>query len=177
MIETIGVLLGVALLFLIVLGTIAAIPVNVVAGKDCYAYANSGTHGSPTWTLCDNIQDVKISDSDDKTELKLRKNRPYKTNVTTTAGLNVTFKVPNIQGDAFLTALRTAKANKSAIDIAFLDGLMVPAAGVTSQGPRADWLVEKLEEDQATENADLIDVSVIPGQTGNVPAVFSVTGS
>ncbi|HZZ77189.1 MAG TPA: hypothetical protein VFE62_01640 [Gemmataceae bacterium] len=156
--------------------TISAVPITVNTGRECYAYANSGNHGTPTWTLVDFIQDVKISDSDDKTELKLRANRPFKTAVPTLTGWNVTLKVPNIKGDPLLSALRTAKQNKTAIDMIFLDGVVAPGAGLTSQGPRADWMVEKMDDDQDTGNAEMLDVSLVPAQTANVPAVFSVVG-
>ncbi len=157
--------------------TIAAIPITANAGRDCYAYANSGNHGTPVWTLVDYIQDVKLSNSDDKSELKLRVNRPHKTYVPATTDQSVSFKVPNIKGDPFLTALRAAKTGKSAIDIIFFDGVVAPAMGIISQGPRADWIVTKLDDDQDTGAAEMIDVELCPGQTANVPSVFSVTGS
>jgi hypothetical protein len=177
MIEFVAMLL-IGLALILILGTgPTAIPLNVPAGKDCHAYANTGTHGSPTWAAVDNIQDVKLGDAVTQFGMKLRLNRPFETNIPTLLAWNPTFKIADISGDALFAALLAAKTNGTALDMTFLDGAVTPATGVTSQGPRADWTVEKMDRDEASENGVMYDVSLKAAQTGNVPAWFSVTGS
>ena len=159
------------------LGVILSVPVNVPAGKDGYAYANTGSHGSPTWAVQSNIQDVKLGDAITLYALNLRNSGGFTTNVPTVTDWNPTFKVAEISGDPFLTALLAAKNNKTAIDMQFLSGPSVPATGVTVQGPRADWIVEKMERDETNTQAIMYDVSLKPGQTGNTPSWVSITGS
>ena len=152
-----------------------SVTVNVVAGKDCYAYGNTGTHGSPTWVETGNIQDVKLGDAITLYELKLRKNRPFSTNVPTLLGWNPSFKIADIASDPLMLALVVAQNAGSCIDMLFLDGLVIPASGNTSQGMRADWTVEKMDRSESGDEAVMYDVSLKPGQTANVPAWFSVT--
>jgi hypothetical protein len=154
-----------------------AVPINVVAGKDHYAYFNSATFGTPTWNAADNIQEVKLGDGISLSELKLRKNRPFKTNVPTLKDWNPTFKVPNIRGDELLEGLIAAKNNGTAIDMAFMDGPMVPPTDVTVQGMRSCWVVEKCDRNEDEGEAGMYDVSLKIAQTGNVPTWLSVTGS
>lgn len=155
---------------------ILSIPINVTAGKDTYAYANTGTEDSPTWVETDNIQDVKLGDGTTLYQLKLRANRPFDSYVPTLQTWNPTFKVPNIPGDALLAALLAAKNNGTAIDMCFLWGLVVPATGVTTEGMRANWTVEKCDESQDAAEADMFDVSLKIAQTGNAPTWMSITG-
>ena len=153
------------------------VPINVVAGKDCYAYGNTGTNGSPTWLETDNIQDVKLGDAITLYELKLRKNRPFSTNVPTLLGWNPSFKMADLAADVLMLGIIAAKNGGTCIDMMFLDGLAVPSTGVTSQGMRADWTVEKADRSESGDEAVMYDVSLKPGQTANVPSWFSVTGS
>ena len=157
---------------------ITSLPINVTPGKDCYAYANSGNHSTPTWTETDNIQEVKIENSVTQYELKLRANRPFPTNVPTMQPYKVSFRLPDLPGDALLAALITAKNNGSCIDMIFLDGVVAPASNtITNQGPRADWTVAKLDRSENSDEAAMYDVELVPGQTANVPAWASYTGS
>jgi hypothetical protein len=157
--------------------TIAAVPVNVTAGKDAYAYYNTGTHGSPTWAEAGNVQDVKLGDAITLYELKLRKNRPFSTNVPTLLGWNPSFKMADMPGDALMIGIIAAVNGGSCLDMLFLDGVVAPATSITSQGMRADWTVEKKDRSESGDEAVMYDVSLKPGQTANVPSWFSITGS
>jgi hypothetical protein len=175
--ETIALLLGIALALIVVLGAIASIPLNVTAGKDTYAYANTGTEGTPVWSETDNIQDVKLGDAITQYGLKLRSNRPFESNLPTLQAWNPTFKIPNIAADPLLIALIAAKNNSTAIDMAFLWGVVAPGAGINTQGMRANWTVEKMDESQDAAEADMFDVSLKIAQTGNAPTWMNITGS
>jgi hypothetical protein len=157
--------------------TIAAVPVNAKAGKDAYAYVNVGSHVTPSWTEAGNVQDVKLGDAITLYELKLRTNRPFSTNVPTLLGWNPSFKMSDLAGDALMAGIIAAKAGGTCIDMLFLDGVAAPAAGITSQGMRADWCVEKADRSESSDEAVMYDVSLKPGQTANVPSWTSITGS
>jgi hypothetical protein len=171
------ILFVIAIASVYVLGTILAVPTNVPAGKDCNLYANTGTHGSPTWALESNVQDLKISDSPEPYQLQLRNSGGFHTNVLTMTKWSVTFKIADIYTDAFYVALVAAKNNKTALDLQILDGLAVPASGVIVQGPRADWVVTKFDRDETSTQAVMYDVELQVGQTGNNPSWVSITGS
>jgi hypothetical protein len=156
--------------------------VNNPAGKDAYVYMNTATaggsyHSAPTWTARDNIMDVDIEDTVAMHEVKLRKNNPMITNVPTLRKLMIKFKIALIRTDPFYTDLLYAYQNGQGLDMLFLDGVVLPATGVTTRGLRADWGVATFKENQHLENGMEVDVELVPLQTGNVPADFSVTGA
>jgi hypothetical protein len=149
----------------------AAFTVVNKAGKDAYAYANSGTHGTPVWNSEDNMKDVSLGDAIELYKASIRRSRPFHTYVPTMRDLNPKFKIAWIPTDELCVSLLAAANNGTAIDMIFLDG---PVATVGNQGPRADWLVEGFPRTENLSEGMEIEISLKPGLTANVPSWFVV---
>lgn len=137
------------------------------AGKDGYAYTNSATHGTPTWTLQDAIKDLDIGDTIEAYKASIRRMQPFHVYISTMRDLSIKFKVPWIPTDEFVIALLAAYQNGTAIDTVFLDG---PIATSGSQGPRADWIVATFPRTEHLAEGMEIDIELKPGLTANKPA-------
>jgi len=154
------------------MATPTAVPVVNKPGKDAYAYTNSGTYGSPTWTAQDNIKDCALGDATELYKASLRSKRPFNVYVPTMRDLNPKFKIAWMPADELCVALLAAVTNGTAIDMIFLDG---PIATNGSQGPRADWVVEGFPRTENLAEGMEIEISLKPGLTANVPTLFTVS--
>lgn len=141
----------------------------VPPGYDGAVYANSGTHGSPSWNLIDNIMDVDLGDKIDEFELCIRRNAPMKTFVNTLREWNPQFGVAWIPTDTLIIALLDASLNGTGLDLIFLDGLI----GVSgTQGPRADFKVEGVPRSEKLKEGMNVQISLKPLLTANKPVWF-----
>lgn len=141
----------------------------VPPGYGGYVYTNSGTHGSPTWGLQDNIMDLDLGDKIDEFELCIRRNAPMKTFINTLREWNPQFGVAWIATDALIIALLDAALNGTGLDMIFLDG---PQGTTGSQGPRADFKVEGVPRGEKLKEGMTVQISLKPLLTVNKPAWF-----
>lgn len=151
-----------------------AVPVTNKPGKDAYAYANSGSFGTPVWNLEDNIKDCQLGDATELYKASIRAKRPFNVYIPTMRDLNPKFKIAWIPSDELCVALLAAATAGTAIDMIFLDG---PIATSGSQGPRADWVVEGFPRTENLAEGMEIEISLKPGLTANTPVLFVSAGS
>jgi hypothetical protein len=146
--------------------TPTAVTIVVKSGEDCYAYTNSGTNGTPTWTTQGAIKDVTLGDEVGESEQSIRRNRPFVTSIPAQRKLRPKFKIPWIPTDDLIIALLAAYQNQTAIDMVFLDGVIATPG---SQGPRADWMVKTFPRTENLAEGQEIEIELCPALTANVP--------
>lgn len=155
--------------------TVSMVTVPVVAGKDGYAYLNTaaqgaGFHGTPTWTLVDNIQDLDVDPNEmEAFKASIRRSGGINVYMATMNEVGIKFKVLWIPTDTFCVALLAAFQARKGLDMIFLDGLQ---ATVGSQGPRADWLVTKFPRAEHLADGMTIDIELKPAITANAPGWY-----
>lgn len=155
--------------------TTSMVTIAAVAGKDGYAYLNTaaqgaGFHGSPTWTLVDNIMDLDV-DPNEMTEYEasIRRSGGVAVSMATMQKLGIKFKILWTPTDALCVALLAAYQARKGLDMIFLDG---PQGTTGSQGPRADWLVMKMPRAEHLADGMTIDIELKPGITANAPSWY-----
>jgi hypothetical protein len=111
---------------------------------------NYGTAGAPAATLTNNVDGVSLSLSHRMAEA-IRRGQGYVTSKPTIKEATLTFKVIDVEGDAFLAACEAAFFNKTKIAIWAKD----KTAG---KGLDADWYISQFTRDEPNE--DFIGYSV-----------------
>lgn len=150
-----------------------AAPTAPVMNWQCKAYRNSGTYGTPTWVLVDNMGAVKVTDERGEVEVPLRSAGVFEGYLAGRRKLKIEFEMLYNPADASQTALRAAYDTESqtGIDMAFMDQAIATAG---SSGLRALWIVSK-----CTEIVDdlgkpvMVAVSLVPSAlASNNPSRF-----
>lgn len=149
--------------------TPTAVTIVNKSGEDAYAYTNSGSFASPTWTTQGAIKDVMLGDSVEAYKTSIRRNRPFTSYLPTQRDMNPKFKIPWIPTDELVIALLAAYQNQTAIDMIFLDGAIGTAG---SQGPRADWMVATFPRTENLSEGMEIEIDLKPALTANTPAWY-----
>jgi hypothetical protein len=155
--------------------TTSMVTVPAVAGKDGFAYLNTaaqgaGFHGTPTWVLIDNIQDLDCDPQEmEKFKASIRRSGGVNVYMMTMNEIGVKFKCLWIPTDPLCVAMLAAYQARKALDMIFLDG---PQATTGSQGPRADWLVAKMPRPEHLTDGMTIDIELCPGITANPPGWY-----
>ena len=142
-----------------------------VLSLDAKTYRNTGSYGSPTWNLIDNIKDLTIPLDKSDFDLSTRGNGGYRAYAGTLKDVQIDFNMVWDPSDADQEALRDAYLNNTAIEFLFLDGLV---ATTGSQGPRLSMIVTKFERTENLEEALMVNVSLKPAYSSNAPVWYEV---
>jgi len=106
----------------------------IVIGLNGKLYKNTGTYGSPTWTLVTKVMDLELKIEADQFEVSNRAGGGYKEYVNTLVDAEISWGMPYDASDTLLTSFQTAaRPGGSAIEFLVLDGLQ---ATTGSQGLR-----------------------------------------
>ena len=160
--------------------TTSMVTVLAIAGKDGFAYLNTaaqgaGFHGTPTWTLVDNIMDLDCDPEEmEMFKASIRCSGGINVYMATMEELGVKFKMMWIPTDPLCVAILAAFQARKGLDMVFLDGTITGEIG--SQGPRADWLVSKFPRSEHLAEGMVIDIELKAGLTANAPS-WLVTAS
>jgi hypothetical protein len=138
----------------------ADIPVGPVAGKDCKAYYNSGTHATPTWVEIVRGIDFAVPDYGvNPVEANSRESN-FEAFVAGLIKVGLTFTYLHSRGaDSVRDALVGMVAARSSKEFAFMDG------GITlvgARGVRMFGLMEKFSQSQDLEGKLVWDASLKP---------------
>lgn len=122
---------------------------------------NYGTAGSQANTSTDNVDDVKLNMSKRTAEMIKRgkswvMKKPYVTEA------NLTFKVWDVVGDAFMAALETAFVNNTRI-------ALYPTTEQSGKGLDADFYVNKFDKSEDNDGFVYYDVQCDPTDEGRDP--------
>jgi len=133
-----------------------------VMGFNGKAYYNSGTHGSPTWSLVANLGDIKVTDERTTKDIEVRSQNGF---AVTVAGLRkLSFEWSSVYdpADAAQTALRTLYWANTNVEMQFLDGLV--SGGSYTNGPNGvegTFQISKFPRQEELNNAMMVDMGVV----------------
>ncbi len=130
-------------------------------GQTCYFYRNTGTFGSPTWVLIDNIENLKIGSSRTKAAASTRASI-YNKYLPGQLDLSISFQMPRNVSDTDFTTLRTAFLAGTTIGVAYAAG---PIATQGTRYVKLDCKITKMDEDEPLDAACMVDVELVPDAT------------
>jgi hypothetical protein len=142
-----------------------------VLSLDAKTYRNTGSYGSPTWTLINNIKDLTLPGEKADFDLSTRGNGGHRAYAGTLKDTQVDFNMVWDPADADMVAIRTAYTNNTTIEFLFLDGLVATNG---SQGPRVSMIVTKFERTENLEEALMVNVTLKPAYSSNAPSWYVV---
>lgn len=140
---------------------------SVKLGLDAKMFRNTGTFATPVWNEIKNVRDVTLSLETGEADATTRGNNGWRATVATLKDGSVEFDMVWDSADDDFTAIRDAFLNKTALEMAVLDG-DVAAAG--SQGLRASFMVTNFSRNEPLEEAITASVTVKPTYSANPPA-------
>lgn len=138
----------------------ANIAVGPVAGIDCLAYYNSGTHASPTWVAIPNMRDVSIPDYGvNPVEANSRASN-YEAFVAGLIKVGITFNYLHVRGtDTVRDIFTTMISGRSTKEVAIMDGGI---ALTGARGIRMFAICDKFAYSQDLEGAQVWEGSLKP---------------
>jgi len=143
---------------------------DFVLGLDAKLYRNTGSFGSPNWTLMPNVKDLTLGLEKDEADVTTRGANGWKQMAATLKNANVEFQMVWNPTDAGFTAIKNAFLNNTNIEMLVLDG----AYNVTgSQGLRAEMMVANFTREENLTEALTVNVSVKPAYSVNAPSWFT----
>lgn len=135
-----------------------------VLAEDAKLYYNTGTYGSPTWTLIDNCQSLTLNLSKDAVDVTTRASQGFKEYVDGLIDASIEWGMLWDTEDTAFTAIRTAFFNKTAIEFLILDQEYDNTA---AQGLRAICMVENFTRAENLGEALTVSVTVRPVANSN----------
>ena len=122
-----------------------AAPTAPVMNYQCKAYRNTGTYGTPTWVLFDNMGSVKINDERGEVEIPLRSEGVFEGFIAGRRKLTLEWDMLYNPADTSQTLFRAAydAETQVGIDLAFMDQAIATAG---SAGPRGTFIFSKCSE-------------------------------
>lgn len=146
---------------------------SVQLGRLAAFYLNTGTYGSPVWSLVANISDLTVSGEWDLADASTRESA-VKMQVPTLVDLSVAGKMKFANGDTNTVSIVQAFFNQTILDIMALNG---PQTTAGNFGVRFPCRVTSRNEDQGVGVAIFEDVKFVPYPTANPPCWVQVVGS
>tara|TARA_Y100000114_G_scaffold49162_1_gene44849 strand:- start:166 stop:621 length:456 start_codon:yes stop_codon:yes gene_type:complete len=148
-----------------------------VLSENAKLYYNSGSYGSPTWVEICNVKDVTLSLEKDEVDVTTRCSGGFKEFADGLIDASVSFSMLYNTSDAAFTALQTAFFAKEKVEVAVMDGNIVPASGVTASGLRSCCMVKSFSRNESLGEALMTDVSLRPVANDDAaPSWYQVTG-
>jgi len=143
-----------------------------VLGLNAKLYRNVGSYGSPSWTLVNNVKDLRLTLEKSEADVTTRGGNGWEQTVAALKSATIEFGMVWDTTDANFTAFKTSFLNDAVIDLLVLDGLV---GTVGSQGLRADCMVPRFTRQENLREALSVDVSAKPTYSANAPIWYTVT--
>ncbi len=145
---------------------------SVKLGLDAKMFRNTGTYATPVWNEIKNVRDVTLSLETGEADATTRGNNGWRATVATLKDGSVEFDMVWDSADDDFTAIRDAFLNKTALEMAVLDGdVATPGA----QGLRASFMVTNFSRNEPLEEAITASVTVKPTYSANPPTWMTTT--
>jgi hypothetical protein len=142
----------------------------VTLGFNAKLYRNTGTYGTPTWTLIDNCRDLKLNLPFGEADANARAGVGWEEKEPSLIGASVEFEMLFDVGDTNYTALETASFARTAIDFAVMNGLITTP---TNRGLRATCKIFDFSRDEPLSETLKTSVKIMPVRNANaVPAWY-----
>lgn len=118
-------------------------------GKNSKLYRNTGSYGTPTWTIFSNVKDLKLPQGFAEDDVSARITGGFEAVVATLQKVGLSFTMFDDDGTD-ITAARTAFYAESAVEFAIMNGPMDDDA---SRGVRGFFQFTKFDEGQGNDKA------------------------
>ena len=145
---------------------------GVKLGMDAKLYRNTGSYGSPTWNEMPNCKDVTLNLEAGEADVTTRGNNGWRATVATLKDASIEFEMVWDSADLDFEAIRDAFLNKTAIELAVMDGDITV---VGNQGLRASCMVTNFTRNEPLEEAISVSVTVKPTYATNAPSWLEVS--
>ena len=145
---------------------------SVKLGLDAKLFRNTGTYGTPVWNEIKNVRDVTLNLEAGEADVTTRGNNGWRATVATLKDGSIEFEMVWDSEDDDFTAIRDAFLNKSAVELAVMDGDIVTTG---SQGLRASFMVTSFSRNEPLEEAITVSVTMKPTYSTNPPEWMTVS--
>ena len=135
-----------------------------ILGMNAKLYYNTGTYGSPTWTLITNVRDVNLSLDSEEADVTTRANSGWKTSVVTLRTAQITFQAIYDKADTASQALFDAYLTGAIKEFAVADAAI---ATTGTEYFRAECYVKGASVSQPLTDAIKHDFTLVPTSTSN----------
>lgn len=143
----------------------------VKLGLDAKLFRNTGTYATPTWDEIANVRDVTLNLEAGEADVTTRGNNGWRATVATLKDGSIEFEMVWDSADTDFTAIRDAFLNKTAVEMAVLDGDVLDTG---SQGLRASFMVTSFSRNEPLEEAITVSVTMKPTYSANPPEWMTV---
>lgn len=144
-----------------------------ILAEDAKLYYNTGSYGSPTWTLICNVKDLTLSLESAEVDVTTRCGSGFNEYVPGLTDASVTFSMLYDPSDTAWEALRGHFFAKTAVEVLVLDG---PVATAGSEGLRATVIVRSFTRNEQLGQALMTDVTLRPTPNANAaPAWYTAS--
>jgi hypothetical protein len=126
-------------------------------GLNAKLYYNTGSYGTPTWTLCDFMKDVSLELSSAEADATTRANGGWKATLATLQDASLTFTAPHDVSITAYAAFVDAWYDRTPLELLILDQA-VATAGAT--GLRASFIITGMTEGQPIEDIQANDFTL-----------------
>lgn len=145
---------------------------DFVIGINCKLYRNTGSYGSPTWTVINEVQDCRLVVNIGEADVTTRGGNGWEQMAAVLKSASIEFGLLNVPGSANFTAIRTAAINLTPIELLVLDGAYNVAG---SQGLRAECGIFNFSRNEELKSATRYEVTAKPTYSVNAPSWFVAT--
>lgn len=135
-----------------------------VLSENAKLYYNTGTYGSPTWSLISNVKDVTLSLEKDEVDVTTRASGGFKEYVDGLIDASINFSMLWDTGNVAFTALQTAFFAKTAVELLVCDGVYSVTG---TQGLKAACMVKTFSRGENLGEALTVDCVVRPVKNAN----------
>lgn len=144
----------------------------VKLGLDAKLFRNTGSYGTPAWNEITNVRDVTLSLEAGEADVTTRGNNGWRATVATLKDGSIEFEMVWDSADDDFTAIRDAFLNKTALELAVMDG---PMGTPGSQGLRASFMIISFSRNEPLEEAITVSVTAKPTYSTNPPTWLTTT--
>lgn len=144
---------------------------SVKLGLDAKLFRNTAVYATPTWNEITNIRDLTLNLEAGEADVTTRGNNGWRATVATLKDGSLEFEMVWDSEDSDFTAIRDAFLNKSAIELAVMDGDVATSG---SQGLRASFMVTSFSRNEPLEEAITVSVTLKPTYSANPPDWMTV---
>jgi TP901-1 family phage major tail protein len=145
---------------------------GVRLGLDAKLYRNTAAPGAPVWNEITNVKDVTLNLEAGEADVTTRGNAGWRATVATLKDGSIEFEMVWDSADDDFTSIRDAFLNKTAIELAVMDGAMIVPG---SQGLRASFMITSFSRNEPLEEAITVSVTAKPTYSANPPSWMTTT--
>lgn len=149
---------------------------SVYVGIDMYLYRNTASYATPTWVIVENVKDLTATDTYAEADVSRRATGTAAAGIKqlepTLREISIEWDMIRDEADTDFTALRTAHAARTLVDIALASGLI---ATVGTNYFRVECKLFEFGRNEALEDANIYHVVAKPCYSVNGATITTVT--